>query len=274
MAISRAVQGGPEPRCALCGEARDLCDSHLMPQFVYKRLRYEGRSPTKVHGTVAISTDQQDHTRLLCWDCETTMRLGGEDWAARQAWSQDGFPLLETVSALPRTDVEPGMWRACAGEVPEIGCGKLAHFGVGVVWRYHAAGRIDLGPYAEPLRAFLLGQSVFPRSYALTLHLLDGAVAHPCFTSPKVVHRSEVQAIYGAHGAHGLWVCTTLIIGLGYNLTYGKHVAEFSHHNCLVCSGTIFGGPRAESNFRQSADSALITATPKGRLKRDLQTLG
>ncbi len=213
--------------------------------------------------------DHQDRSRLLCGGCEALIRSGGEDWAARNCWSRDGFPLLEKVEALPRETLGGGDWRVRASAEPAIDLAKLAHFGVGVVWRHHAAGRIDLGPYAEPLREFLLGQSALPRTYALTLNLLGGD-ACPVLSPPQIIDRGRVRATYGSGCAGGIWVCSTLILGLGYNLVYGRRVADLSHDNCLICCGAILGGASATSRFLRSAEDLLSTATPGGRRLKDL----
>ena len=61
-------------RCALCDQERDLCRSHIVPEFIYKPLySEEGR-------TVGIRTSGESlqakvvqtglHERLLCKECE------------------------------------------------------------------------------------------------------------------------------------------------------------------------------------------------------------
>lgn len=58
------------PECELCGNSKDLRDSHVIPRFVFKYIKKTGATPF-LRTATDPDTRVQDHTEeLLCPDCE------------------------------------------------------------------------------------------------------------------------------------------------------------------------------------------------------------
>src|SRR5688572_3550572 len=64
--------------CALCQESRELCRSHIIPDFLYRTMRDEKNR----FNVLSATDDQRDRVvqaglweRLLCTDCETKLSL-------------------------------------------------------------------------------------------------------------------------------------------------------------------------------------------------------
>ena len=84
------------------------------------------------------------------------------------------FPLYDIVSQFQPTYVMSDFFVYSAAPMTEIDAEQLSHFGMGVFWKASVhnwrskAGlfRIDLGPYADEIRRFLLDGS-FPEHAAL-----------------------------------------------------------------------------------------------------------
>jgi hypothetical protein len=160
--------------CKLCLEEKELHDSHLIPKGVYKSLRSEEHDATAVTATKILQISLQFHAPLLCLNCEDRLNRGGETWvlkhmARRVPCAQ--FLLFDLLHdhALCRRDEDGRIYEA--GKIPGIDIAKLAHFTLGMVWKttIHSwrgvdgyKRRLSLGPYAEPVRRFLLGTGPFP----------------------------------------------------------------------------------------------------------------
>ncbi len=56
--------------CALCGETKDLRDSHIIPRFVIKWMKKTGATPFLRKAADPNSRFQDYHEELLCDDCE------------------------------------------------------------------------------------------------------------------------------------------------------------------------------------------------------------
>jgi hypothetical protein len=151
---------------------------------MYKLLRGRNRrNPNPVHvvkDESAHATSRQIKDYLLCEDCEQRFRREGEDWTMAQCYRDGTFLLRDTLrgiaplSANPRISVYRGI------EVP--GIEQLVYFGMSVFWRaaaheWNVLGKdyqISLGPYEEPIRRYLLGETAFPDKVTLFVRVSDG----------------------------------------------------------------------------------------------------
>jgi hypothetical protein len=118
---------------------------------------------------------------------------GGEAWTIPLLPSVDGpFPLLDRVRAIPAlyTDDEREVYATLPN--PEIDAGKLMHFALGMFWKASVHSwksssdtpHIDLGPYREFLRRYLLGEEALPDDVALVVSLDNAPVRLIGFVSP------------------------------------------------------------------------------------------
>lgn len=168
----------------MCLETKSVVSSHLYPAALYVYCRNANdESPMRVANGVVMQTDWQVQDYLLCLACEDILNKGGETWVnAKLATIKDGFPLYDLLMKGPAAfqDREGGTYHAAQN--PHIDVEKLTHFAMGIFWKgaVHTWRigkdeiRIELGPYAEPIRLWLRGERSFPQNVHLTL-----AIAKP-----------------------------------------------------------------------------------------------
>ena len=160
-----------------------------MPAAVYRTLRSrkaKNPNPMTFGAEFAYQSSDQFKDYLLCEECEARIRAGGEDWVlANSPWA-GAFPLLDMLrTAQPEWNDRDIRIYSFAG-IPEIDCTALIYFAASVFWRAGAhtwrtkrrSVHIDLGPYEERFRPFLLGQAQFPQTAALALVVLEGGGAY------------------------------------------------------------------------------------------------
>lgn len=132
----------------------------------------------------SLRTSKQVHAYLLCEECEDRFNKGGENWINKNILQPSGdFPLQAALrNAEPKHLPKNG--RAYAGDTPGVDIERLTYFAASMFWRaavYHwkrihdwfNEDQLDLGPYEEELRLYLLGQKPFPEKGALVIYVAD-----------------------------------------------------------------------------------------------------
>ena len=146
---TRPIRTQKAGACALCLAQRDLCKSHIIPEFAYKPLYDDD------HKMIAFEPSEVDQPwkeqkgfrdRLLCSQCESFLNKSYEDpfnqfWFTRRIL--DGRPDGEA---------------ALLNGIPYAAF-KLFH--LSVLWRASVCqnpvfGRVDLGPHNDRIRRMLL----------------------------------------------------------------------------------------------------------------------
>lgn len=129
--------------CALCLESRKLCNSHIVPRFIFDRLREED-------GTFfVVSTGEEEPRRfhrtfsekLLCSPCEERL----------SRW--EGYASRVFSGGVPLTGVRHGKALYLKG----IDYSNFKLFLMSLLWRFSVTqnpwlGRCDIGPHSERLR--------------------------------------------------------------------------------------------------------------------------
>lgn len=165
-------------KCRMCLQEKPLVRSHLMPAALYDYCRKGEHQPIKVGGGFVIPTDRQTQDFLLCGECEDVLNRGGETWILDKlaTWERT-FPLYDLLAKVPPLFDEDGMIVYLAAQNPTIEVKKLTHFALGLFWKASVHSwrgdstdpRIDLGPYSEEIRKWLLNQNTFPDNIYLTV---------------------------------------------------------------------------------------------------------
>lgn len=218
----------PFRQCALCGEERELCASHLMPKGTYRILRskvHKNPNPVVVNRErPTYTTSKQVVDYLLCGECEQRFSRYGEDWVLKHCYRDEkNFPLREILRRHKSlSDGEILVYPSA--RIPEIDSARLIYFAMSVLWR---AGvhtwpwegdeiHIQLGPYLEPIRKFLLDKQGFPSNMALFVRVL--AINYLLQTSrpPESANHD------GAHSHH------FAMPGIAFLLVVGKRGLEGS----------------------------------------------
>ena len=132
--------------CALCQVERQLCRSHVLPEFMYAKSYDED-------GTfISLSSHPQRKPRpfqvgarehMLCSECEGRLSV-------YEAYSAD---LLRSIDAIP--------YRGQKGAEVEYDYSRFKLFGISLLWRSHVSRlheyqRFSVGPLAEDMRRMLL----------------------------------------------------------------------------------------------------------------------
>jgi hypothetical protein len=177
----------PQGKCKLCGEERELQDSHLLPAAVYRMCRSETdqvadpigiRNDRKIKAFRVFQTSKQITGHALCFSCEQILNTKGEDWVLPQLSTiHGGFPLFEKLTTIEPAIVEGDMAAYESVKVPYIHTDSLIHFAMGIFWKGaahdwqtgHGTLRLEFGPYRDQIRTFLLGGN-FPKHAYLMIN--------------------------------------------------------------------------------------------------------
>ena len=160
--------------CRLCLEHKELQDSHFIPAGVWKSLRVDGKEAVSITAEKVLQTSRHLKAHLLCRDCEGRMSRDGENWVlahmARQ-FPDHVFPLFDLLHDSAICEFDAGSRVYDTTELPMIDTAALANFALGMLWKTaihdwktvdRHTRRLELGPYEEPIRRFLLGIGPFP----------------------------------------------------------------------------------------------------------------
>lgn len=174
----------PTGTCRLCLKERELCASHLLPAATLKALRdTKKQNPNPVRFSekgMAYTSSKPVVDYLLCFECEQRLHAGGEDWVLSKGYlTRDSFPIREALEAAEPVMKSDGVSLYIGSSIASIDCEKLSYFGMSIFWKSaahnwrcdHQQLGIDLGPYREPTRRFLMGETPFPGSMALAVRI-------------------------------------------------------------------------------------------------------
>jgi hypothetical protein len=131
--------------CKLCDKHKELCKSHIVPEFCYQILY------NKKHKFVQLSSKPDERTllrpkglydRLLCRECESRVKV-----------FEDYFKEFITDENL-KVDLKDGFV-----EIDGIDSAKLKLFIISIIWRYYVSKfkmpDFDLGPYSKTMKEMI-----------------------------------------------------------------------------------------------------------------------
>jgi hypothetical protein len=219
--------------CKLCLEFKELQDSHLIPAFAYRIIRKsQGSDPVMLTARRVGVSSRQVTAHELSWDCEQRFRDNGEDWMAQQVFQGAEFPLLNRLKlAVP--DWERPNHIAYSGAACGIDTAKLVYFGASVLWKASLrkwtigtveTTTVDLGPYQELLRKFLLGEAAFPVDGVAIVTVCTDFESQGCFFTPCAIREGIVPGY------------SLLVLGVSFRFFFGPNVPEEFRRFCCVNS--------------------------------------
>jgi hypothetical protein len=250
--------------CSLCLREATLRRSHILPRWAYKRLRSRGRLPDPVlfADGIAVATSIQLAEYLLCGDCETRLAVFDEYVAKLTSGPSDRSPLLTALGVQPIGDNQ-------IARLDRLDTSKLAAFALAVVYRAHAARavpKVGLGPYADAVRRYLMGQDGPPEHVHVVMNFYH-ELARPLYDRGRFT-RLIVEP--QSNRADGNLVHWFLVCGLKFEVTVGKcqpppGITRF----CL-----LRGDPKLawvldpyETGFAKLLKDGTARSKPKGRLR-------
>jgi hypothetical protein len=203
---------------------RLLCDSHLIPKATFKALRDpmdSNPNPVLIGDYGAYKSSKRVSDYLLCECCEDRFRTRGENWVLANCYHPDGtFPLRSVLfSTSPHWNLD-GTLIYKTSAIPELNGTKLVYFAMSVFWRAGAHWwpwegeyvNLQLGPYLEPIRLFLLDQEPFPDQMALAARISG---------LKKVL---ELTQLPQARNRQGYYLHSFTIPGLAFFLSVGSRL--------------------------------------------------
>jgi hypothetical protein len=182
---------------------------------------------------VAQFTDKQVTDYVLCAKCE---QLFGEveNWVVQRCLQQEGnFPLCELVLAAPLAHGDTELSAVAAKSITGFDVQKLAYFAASVLWRtsvhvWHIGGSqaaIDLGPYTEEFRRYLLNEGAFPDDVVLGIFIATKADATDQFATTPVPLKVDGYLQYDI-----------VIPGLKFTMMLGKMLPDVARLGCSLRS--------------------------------------
>jgi hypothetical protein len=175
------AEAPPIAPCKLCSKVGTLTDSHIIPQFAYRRVTQmaspteKNKTPVQVGEGIAMFKADQLSEYLLCRACEE-MFGGWEKYVAGVTWKDGAFPLLDAALAHLIVGGPDDFRPARLAECSDIEA--ISKFGTSVLWRSAACpdlmkNAICLGPHFDRFREYLLGEAPFPENARLVLQIVN-----------------------------------------------------------------------------------------------------
>ena len=226
-------------KCALCRrDGQELQDSHYLPAGVYRVLRDENAAdgnpnPILFHAEAAVQTSKQITDYLLCRDCELRLSRNGEDYFLKCCWRRNGFRLHATLDAATPSVVAGQIKVYAAAKFQEIDVGALTYFGASMFWRdsvhywksrNYASEQIQLGPYEEQFRTYLMGETQFPGDCVLWVSVPDRITPIAALSLTP----------YGGTNLNGIRLYKLVVLGIGFMLYVGKALTPEHRELCFV----------------------------------------
>jgi hypothetical protein len=221
----------PIGTCPLCHEIQPLAKSHLMPAALHEFCAPPGGHPIVITPEIIIESDRQLQDYLFCTACEDVLNKGGETWVLPLLAHLDApFLLYDMLVKFPPDQVDGDARLYASARNAEIEAEKLIHFAMGIFFKaavHSWSGSrtepwIDLGPYGEPVRTFLLGKTAFPMRMCLTAAVLPSPVRAIEFCNP---YRDSTPGRFN----YRFHAC-----GIQFILEVGKGVTSEARRGCFA----------------------------------------
>lgn len=129
----------PTQECRLCLNVRPLCKSHFLPKAIYKTLRSStsaNPNPVVFGAGFRYQTSVQAQAYLLCEECESRFRKGGEDWVLANCLRPGGkFPLRDVLYKATPVWKDSKIRLYSCKSAPSIDPDSITYFALSVFWR-------------------------------------------------------------------------------------------------------------------------------------------
>lgn len=204
----------------MCGQAKNVVSSHLIPGALYKECRLPGGHPVVFSSKLVYESSRQLQFPLLCEDCEDILNRGGENWLIPLFAKADGsFGFHDLLTSIPPVLTVDDARVYFAATNPQIDSDMLIHFAMGVFWKAavhpwipdEKQPLIDLVGYDEPIRKYLRGESPYPDEMILNIGILPAPVKHLAISAPYQGSNTKVRNFL----FYALGIEFSLLVGSG-----------------------------------------------------------
>lgn len=257
--------------CRLCGKRRPLRNSHLIPAGIYSIVRAgipADEHPVLLVDGAAIYSDSQIQAYLLCDDCEDRFNKNGEAWTIAHCWHNPAdSPIHTALSAAAPAVVETRYCFYQGNEIAGLDMGRLTYFAASVFWRAcvhrwpigKTRTRLEFGPYERPLRAYLLGEALFPADMVLVINVSSATDAqhNRVMMGPWLSDRSRLFSTYAFR-----------VPGITFRLMIGRRIPADIRKGCSALFGYVLVSPDADERNLRDALGLAGKAPRRGKLRR------
>jgi hypothetical protein len=223
-------------QCALCQrDGEDLQDSHFLPAAAYRVTRDETEynpNPITFSDDGVFQSSRQISDHLLCRECEQRLSKNGEQWFFAHCWRKSRFLLASLLEGASPVHSSPRIKVYHAAMIAKLNVAALAYFAASMFWRASAhqwkmAGMeskgIDLGPYEEQLRLYLLDATPFPENCVLWISVPENISAFVHLSLTPYGGRKDNYRVY-----------KLIVLGIGFHLLVGSQIPNEARLMCSV----------------------------------------
>lgn len=253
------------PPCKLCKQDRELRDSHFLPAAVYAQLRNpadQNPNPVLITKNVSLTTSKQIKDYVLCAECEERLSKFGETWVLANMARPEGFPIQEALTATKPIESNESFACYTGAAIPAVNVDALVYFALSIFWRASAhiwrnlsgyMEGIELGPFEETIRRFLLGDK-FPVDTVILVSVWPTKDVLPAAYTPR---RGK------APGCH----CFNFLIpGLEFKLMAGKGIPDDLRAMCSHASpGKLIYAAMSVVSDTMEAFTKLMSTTRESK---------
>lgn len=227
----------PMGSCKLCHNTGvNLQRSHFLPRGVFKSLRGRSSSanpnPLVITSKAGCQTSRQPWAYLLCSKCEQLFSRNGEDWVLRFGLRGDGRFRLGDLLLHHKPDLASAkrdfqLYYAAA--ISEVDVAAITYFAASMFWRAAVYGwnedgsfPVQLGPYEDHFRQYLLGLDTFPYDSSLVVSVRKRG-DHDQLSYPPITGRLD-----------GALVHRFVMPGFSFTLFVGKQIPTTFRDFCFA----------------------------------------
>jgi hypothetical protein len=251
--------------CKLCKQDRELRSSHFLPAAVYAQLRSpadQNPNPVLITKNVSMATSKQIKDYVLCAECEERFNKFGENWVLANMARPEGFLMQDAVTAAKPIASNENFACYSGAAIPAIDMEALVYFALSVFWRASAhtwknvsgyMEGIELGPFEETIRRFLLGEQ-FPDNTVVLVSV---------WPTKDVLLAAYTPRRGKAPGCH----CFNFLIpGLEFKLMTGKGIPEDLRAMCSYASpGKVLYSAMSVVSDTMEAFTRLMSTTRESK---------
>jgi len=266
----------PIGTCKLCRrDDLELRDSHFIPAAILRALREDrlpNPNPVIVTSSLALTSSRPITDHILCEACEGAFSRGGEEWVANNIAQRDTFPLYDVLRPAQPLSEDDELVLYEGRAIDGLRRDQLGYFGLSIFWRSAAhrwpmtlrksrPPQIELGPFEEAIRSFLVGATEFPQDVALIVTLRPFDTQNLLATLPALARREGDYRLF-----------KFLVPGIDYTLAIGHSLPDIVRQQCIVSSplGLIAVSKDTSSYLGEHMRKALSTAHIADKLRRFL----
>ncbi len=262
--------------CKLCLEEKDLIESHFVAKSIIRALREESEGnpdPVVTDRNIALQTSRQMKDELLCHECDNRFGQKGENWVQANMYTTEGFPIRDALGGAPPAYEIPEHAIYSVSDIPAIDMEQVGYFALSFFWRAavhswtttgSASQLLELGPYEEDMRRYLLAEAAFPKDMVLLVAVWFRNTP-PRFVITPVEYRNAPGE------KRDFRKYTAYVPGISLDLLVGKRIPRSLRERCSYESRLIHMNIDTDESVIGAVRTMNQMSRPSEKLKRFLE---